>query len=439
MMNRTLLILGGLTMLALAAPAFAGTTTVDFVTNTGLLTHTASGPGSLASHEGRAYFTGQNMTLLEQSGSVISSGETTSMTMTLTPSLDAGEGVGLVMIGDNDEILTAICGSDGTVTIMDWIGNYQTLEFPYPAAVNNSFTLQYNASTETATLTLNLTDSVSLYVALNGASSVQVGVASNGVAGFARLVATGPGIPDYPPVGVDTDDDGVMDDVEAAAGTDPHDPGNLPVYNTPGADIHALNGAMVVILAGSLPSSTVNVAVSAPYTIPSGPVPAGRSLSGAGVELEPDGTSFSSPVAVTLPYTPGSIAGLIESSLTVVYFDGANYSSTGIAGVDVDTAGKTVTFTTTHFTTFVIAGDLADTDGDGIDDSWEMEWFDNLDTANATSDYDGDGISDLAEFQLRGLGLDPTQPDAPLPVTGALGAAVLAALILAIGGRRRRP
>jgi hypothetical protein len=240
-------------------------------------------------------------------------------------------------------------------------------------------------------------------------------------------------------VGVDTDDDGVMDDVEAAAGTDPHDPGNLPVYNTPGADIHALNGAMVVILAGSLPSSTVNVAVSAPYTIPSGPVPAGRSLSGAGVELEPDGTSFSSPVAVTLPYTPGSIAGLIESSLTVVYFDGANYSSTGIAGVDVDTAGKTVTFTTTHFTTFVIAGDLADTDGDGIDDSWEMEWFDNLDTANATSDYDGDGISDLAEFQLRGLGLDPTQPDAPLPVTGALGAAVLAALILAIGGRRRRP
>jgi hypothetical protein len=168
-------------------------------------------------------------------------------------------------------------------------------------------------------------------------------------------------------------------------------------------------------------------------------VPAGRSLSGAGVELEPDGTSFSSPVAVTLPYTPGSIAGLIESSLTVVYFDGANYSSTGIAGVDVDTAGKTVTFTTTHFTTFVIAGDLADTDGDGIDDSWEMEWFDNLDTANATSDYDGDGISDLAEFQLRGLGLDPTQPDAPLPVTGALGAAVLAALILAIGGRRRRP
>jgi hypothetical protein len=336
-------------------------------------------------------------------------------------------------------MLTAICGSDGTVTIMDWIGNYQTLEFPFPAAVNNSFTLQYDASSETATLTLNVEDSVSLYAALNGATSVNVGVISNGVGGFARFDATGPGIPDYPPVGVDTDNDGVADDVEAAAGTDWHDPGNLPVYNTPGADIHARNGAWVVILTGSLPSNIVNVAVSAPDTIPAGSVPGGRSLSGAGVELEPDGTSFSKSVAVSLPYTPGSIAGLIESSLTVVYFDGANYSESGISDVVVNPLDKTVTFMTTHFTTFMIAGDLIDSDGDGIDDSWEMEWFGNLDTANATSDYDGDGTSDLREFQLAGLGFDPTQPDAPLPVTGALGAAVLAALILAIGGRRRRP
>ena len=431
-------------MLALVAPAFAGTTKIDFVSDTGLLTfklETMGVSGDLVSEEGRAHFTGPNGTLLGQGGSIISSGGTTSITMTLTPYSDAGEGVGLVMIGDNVEMLTAICDSDGTVTITDWIGDYQTLEFPLPGAVNNFFTLEYNASSETATLTLNGTDSVLLYVALNGASSVQVGVVSNGVAGFAQFLATGPGIPDYPPVGVDTDDDGVMDDVETAEGTDPHDPGNLPVYNTTGADIHALNGARVVIWGGSLPSSIVKVAVSAPDTIPAGSVPGGRSLSGAGVELEPDGTSFSSPVAVTLPYTPGSVAGLIESSLTVVYYDGdvAKYSESGISDVVVNPLDRTVTFMTTHFTTFVIAGDLADSDGDGIDDSWEIEWFGDLDTANATSDYDGDGISDLTEFHLRGLGLDPTQPDAPLPVTGALGAAVLAAWILAIGGRRRRP
>lgn len=41
---------------------------------------------------------------------------------------------------------------------------------------------------------------------------------------------------------------------------------------------------------------------------------------------------------------------------------------------------------------------VVDTDGDGMDDPWEMSHFDNLNAANGTSDADGDGASDLNEY-----------------------------------------
>ncbi|MCI5149354.1 MAG: hypothetical protein D3916_08200 [Candidatus Electrothrix sp. MAN1_4] len=42
---------------------------------------------------------------------------------------------------------------------------------------------------------------------------------------------------------------------------------------------------------------------------------------------------------------------------------------------------------------------LADTGQDGIDDAWELLFFDDLTTADATSDYDRDGYSDVQEYQ----------------------------------------
>lgn len=39
-----------------------------------------------------------------------------------------------------------------------------------------------------------------------------------------------------------------------------------------------------------------------------------------------------------------------------------------------------------------------DTDGDGMDDNWEIDNFKNL-SRNGTGDFDGDGVSDLAEFK----------------------------------------
>ena len=40
-----------------------------------------------------------------------------------------------------------------------------------------------------------------------------------------------------------------------------------------------------------------------------------------------------------------------------------------------------------------------DTDGDGIGDEWEMQYFGTLDRVSATSDFDNDGLLDLAEFE----------------------------------------
>jgi hypothetical protein len=47
---------------------------------------------------------------------------------------------------------------------------------------------------------------------------------------------------------------------------------------------------------------------------------------------------------------------------------------------------------------FVTAIHRPDTDNDGIDDAWEMQWFGNLTTAGPGTDRDGDGQSDASEY-----------------------------------------
>jgi|GEM_PF-366881 len=53
-----------------------------------------------------------------------------------------------------------------------------------------------------------------------------------------------------------------------------------------------------------------------------------------------------------------------------------------------------------HEASFIIA----DSDGDGIADWWEMQFYGSLSAATAASDSDGDGMTDLAEFKA---GTDP--------------------------------
>ena len=80
--------------------------------------------------------------------------------------------------------------------------------------------------------------------------------------------------------------------------------------------------------------------------------------------------------------------------------------------VDIITDGHAV---------FTEASGITDTDSDGIDDDWEIDWFGDLATADATSDYDKDGYSDKQEYLNSEEGLndpdgylyDPTVVNAP--------------------------
>jgi len=61
------------------------------------------------------------------------------------------------------------------------------------------------------------------------------------------------------------------------------------------------------------------------------------------------------------------------------------------------------------FTFNLPAPAVTDTDGDGMDDQWELEHFDTL-VRDGTGDYDGDGVTDLLEF------LEGTNPADPASV-----------------------
>ena len=88
----------------------------------------------------------------------------------------------------------------------------------------------------------------------------------------------------------------------------------------------------------------------------------------------------SAPVSFTV--TPD--AGYLISSVTGC--DGTLDGNTYTTGVITASCEVTANFET------------IDSDGDGISDSWEMLYFNNLITADAGSDYDRDGYSDLQEY-----------------------------------------
>jgi Tol biopolymer transport system component len=70
--------------------------------------------------------------------------------------------------------------------------------------------------------------------------------------------------------------------------------------------------------------------------------------------------------------------------------------------------------------------DWLDSDGDGMNDQWEMDYFHTLDR-DGTGDFDGDGVSDLLEFEA---GTNPTNPasvfraDIESPEYPGVGAAI---------------
>jgi len=96
---------------------------------------------------------------------------------------------------------------------------------------------------------------------------------------------------------------------------------------------------------------------------------------------------------------------------------------TGMVGGEADPAKAYPVLPTT-----IINGAIAinvtenDTDGDGIDDAWEIEHFGNLNTADAVSDWDEDGYSDRQEYMNEQAGeMDPANQNYDPKVYNAPG------------------
>ena len=92
---------------------------------------------------------------------------------------------------------------------------------------------------------------------------------------------------------------------------------------------------------------------------------------------------------------------------------GASYGSGKSLGYTYDNAGN---LTLRQFT----VGAGGDSDGDGMDDAWELQYFGNL-SRNGTGDFDGDGATDLAEFLAGTLPNNPASVFKIIRVTSMPG------------------
>ena len=97
-----------------------------------------------------------------------------------------------------------------------------------------------------------------------------------------------------------------------------------------------------------------------------------------------------SAIASTLIFTQDA-AGRLQN---------VNYGGGKSVGYTYDNAGNLLQ------RQFVIGG-LNDSDLDGMDDSWELQYFGDL-TRDGTGDFDNDGLSDLSEFFAGTLPNDPS-------------------------------
>jgi hypothetical protein len=142
-------------------------------------------------------------------------------------------------------------------------------------------------------------------------------------------------------------------------------------------------GAVVVVAPGSQPQSVAvpsavagqAVVVGLPggtqinggstsigITVEPTPAPAGvGAIAGTAYEFGPDGTTFSQPVTLTVPYDPAALAAVPEAKLGL-YRALAGGKLELLPGSTVDPAANTVSGLTDHFSVYVVAEQVAAVD-----------------------------------------------------------------------------
>jgi uncharacterized repeat protein (TIGR02543 family) len=112
---------------------------------------------------------------------------------------------------------------------------------------------------------------------------------------------------------------------------------------------------------------------------------------------------------VTVSTTPGGSAGFLGSqyfpegtNITIIATNNPGYVFAGWSG-SAASQSSNLNFTVTSPINLV-ARFVADSDGDGLPDEWELYWFGNL-AQGPSDDPDGDGRNNLLEYQL---GTNPT-------------------------------
>lgn len=415
--------------LAAAPLAWAGTTNIGFSAGLGPLENRSNGNLTVSSE--RACFSGGNTTLLGAGGEIDATGSV-SITMTFQPS-SLSPSMGFVLVGNAGVTLTAIADNFGNVTISNDLGDSDLTNFAFPAAANNYMRLEYNTATDTATVFVpgssgGERSATIQAIALDGATSFQLGVISQGSGCFDDFIASGPSIPDY---------------------SDP-----APITHA-----FPLNQAQEVPATGSIATGCATATLNAEQTtltvhVEHGvfePSDAHIHLAAAGVNgaVVFPFASAESPIDETFNISPQNAADFLAGNF-YVNVHSTDFPAGEIRGQAVDTPGacnvvidpgpqdvdddgtldENDAFPTNPF-------GQTDSDDDGLGDEWEQFHFGDLLTANDITDSDNDGVSDVEEFNNAILGLDPNDGNSSLPLAGAVGLAALTALLAAGAARKR--
>ncbi|MDD5693265.1 MAG: hypothetical protein PHU86_02250 [Patescibacteria group bacterium] len=152
-------------------------------------------------------------------------------------------------------------------------------------------------------------------------------------------------------------------------------------FNTTTFDITAPNtpvtkDGVTIIFNESLPTGATGVNITVTSLTSENPAPDGErliktySISATNQDGSPITSGFSA--TITLPYPAGDDAA--EENYRIVYWNGTEWSSTGITNIVVDTTNDTITFTTSHFSEFSVVeadnggliGDVLPTTGAGF-------------------------------------------------------------------------